>query len=100
MDTYAQWMESYWLKSAKEKRQTTDRMKAGCLCPACISYTRRADNIHECLYCITGKSQLCIFDEKGCACENCPVRSEIGLQFCRYCLSGNEAAQRHDQEAA
>jgi hypothetical protein len=50
------------------------------------------------LYCIAGKSMLCISEDAGCTCRKCPVTQELGLRYHDFCLKGAEAAQRYEHE--
>ncbi|MDD1696156.1 MAG: DUF2769 domain-containing protein, partial [Methanoregula sp.] len=53
---------------------------------------------NELLFCINGKSMLCISEDKGCTCRNCAVTGELGLRYHDFCLKGGEAAQRYEHE--
>lgn len=98
MDAFEQWINMSWEKNAKERRQVTLEKRQSCLCPACPSYNRCAREQNEMLYCITGKSMLCISRDAGCTCRNCPVTRELGLMYQNFCMSGGEAAQRYEHE--
>lgn len=99
MDAFEQWINRSWEKTAKERRQITREKRDMCICPACPSYTSRARETNELLYCIAGKSLLCISEDKGCTCRGCPVTRELGLVYHDFCLKGGEAAQRHNAES-
>jgi hypothetical protein len=98
MDAFEQWLNMSWEKNAKERKQITNQKRAVCICPACPSYNRCAQENHELLYCIAGKSMLCISEDAGCTCRKCPVTEELGLIYHDFCLKGAEAAQRYEQE--
>jgi hypothetical protein len=99
MDIFEQWLNNSWEKSAKDRKNLMNEKRSACFCPACPSYNRCAREHHELLYCITGKSMLCISEDSGCTCRNCPVMTELGLIHHDFCLKGGEAAQRYEQEA-
>ena len=46
------------------------------------------------LFCVTGKSQNCTFDKKGCVCPVCPVKAALGLTRSYYCIRGTEQEQK------
>jgi hypothetical protein len=98
MDAFEQWLNMSWEKNAKEHKQLTHEKRAVCTCPACPSYNRCARENHELLYCIAGKSMLCILEDKGCTCRKCPVTEELGLTYHDFCLKSGEAAQRYEHE--
>ncbi|MDD1692039.1 MAG: DUF2769 domain-containing protein [Methanoregula sp.] len=98
MDVFEQWLNMSWEKNAKERKQITNEKRAVCICPACLSYNRCAQENHELLYCIAGKSMLCISEDAGCTCRKCPVTLELGLTYHDFCLKGAEAAQRYEHE--
>ncbi len=43
-----------------------------------------------------GKSFMCITNEKGCICPDCPVTKEYGLKNTFFCMKGAEKAQRYE----
>jgi hypothetical protein len=91
-------MDRFWQKNAKERKEMSQEKRAACTCPLCPSYNRCARDNHELIYCIAGKSQLCITDGQGCTCINCPVTRQMGLKHDCFCIKGGEAAQRYAQE--
>jgi Protein of unknown function (DUF2769). len=79
--------------SDEENRINADN-RAKCICRPCPTYNEcmRADD--ERLFCVTGKSQACTFDKKGCLCPSCPVRSLLNLTKAYYCVRGSEQEQK------
>jgi hypothetical protein len=67
-----------------------------CTCPSCPTYNKCAKNAKELLFCVTGKSFMCISDDKGCICPTCPVTEVIGLKQTSFCIKGSEKAQRYE----
>jgi len=98
MDLFEQWLNLSWEKSAKDRKNLMNEKRSVCRCPACHSYNRCAREHHELLYCITGKSMLCISEDAGCTCGDCPVMTDLGLRHQYFCMKGGEAAQRYEQE--
>jgi len=98
MDIFEQWLNESWERSAKEHKYLVNEKRLVCCCPACPSYNRCAREQNELLYCITGKSMLCISEDSGCTCRNCPVMTGLGLRYQSFCLNGGEAAQRYENE--
>jgi Protein of unknown function (DUF2769) len=98
MDIFEQWLNMSWEKSAKDRKNLMDEKRSACRCQACPSYNRCALEHHELLYCITGKSMLCISEDSGCTCRNCSVMTELGLMYHDFCMKGGEAAQRYEHE--
>ena len=39
---------------------------------------------------------MCISDDKGCICPDCPVGKSVGLKYQKFCLKGSEMAQRYE----
>jgi hypothetical protein len=98
MDVFEQWLNLSWEKNAKERKLLTNEKRAACTCMDCPSYNLRARENNELLYCITGKSMLCISEDRGCTCRNCPVTTDLGLRYHDFCINGGEAAQRYEHE--
>jgi hypothetical protein len=98
MDAFEQWMNMTWEKTAKERKEITHKKRESCICPACPTYNRCAREQNELLYCITGKSKLCISEDNWCTCRNCSVTGELGLKYHDFCLKGWEAAQCYENE--
>jgi hypothetical protein len=98
MDTFEQWLNMSWEVSARERKYLMNEKRSACSCPSCHSYNRCAREHNELLYCITGKSMLCISEDVGCVCRNCPVMRDLGLMHQYFCMRGGEAAQRYEGE--
>ena len=98
MDAFEQWLDTMWQVPARERREYMAVKRAACTCPKCPSYNRCAEGSKELVYCITGKSPLCISESRGCTCRNCAVPSGLGLKYHDFCTMGNEAAQRYENE--
>jgi hypothetical protein len=98
MDAFEQWLNMSWERNAKERKQITHEKRQSCICPACSSYNRCAREHNELLYCIAGKSMLCISGNVECTCRTCPVTRELGLTYQNFCINGGEAAQRYEHE--
>ena len=98
MDAFEQWLDLLWQKNLKERKRFSDEKRAACACPSCHTYNRCAHDISELLYCISGKSMLCISEYHGCTCKNCPVMREMELKYHDFCMNGGEAAQRYEHE--
>jgi hypothetical protein len=82
--------------SPAEVAEADKKFGALCLCPRCPTYNRCAKDAWELLFCLTGKSFLCITDGKGCICPTCPVTAEFGFIHMLFCTRGNEKAQRYE----
>jgi hypothetical protein len=98
MDAFEQWMNMSWEKSPKERKDLTHEKREACICPSCPSYNNCATHHNESLYCIAGKSMLCISEDKGCTCRQCTITDELGLKYHDFCMKGGEAAQRYEHE--
>ena len=98
MDAFEQWLTTFWESSVKQRSELTNKKQSVCVCSSCSSYTRCAGEIHESVYCITGKSHLCITEYGGCTCNRCPIVAELGLKYSGFCRDGAEAAQRYAHE--
>lgn len=96
MDTFEKTMESISKKSKKEQADLIADFKSKCPCPGCPTYNNCASKAGEKLFCVTGKSFMCISDDKGCTCPQCPIGKEVGLKHQKFCLKGSEMAQRYE----
>ena len=93
MDKFEQMMQAVKGISPAEMAKGAEKYKAVCTCP---TYNTCAKNAKELLFCATGKSFMCISEEKGCICPNCPVTPEWGLNHKFFCTRGAEKAQRFE----
>ena len=98
MDAFGRWLDNSWQKNAKDRKAILAIKRNTCTCPKCPSYNRCADESRELVYCITGKSPICISEDRGCICSNCFVSPELGLKYHDFCFRGSEAAQRYEHE--
>ena len=95
MDTFEQMVRD-WTKMTPEEQKMGMKMTQGkCLCPSCPTYTPCAGKGSELVFCATGRSFICITDDRGCKCPDCPVTPEYGMKNQKYCLRGSEPAQRY-----
>lgn len=98
MDIFEQWMNSWIEKNIHERKLWAQENLTLCSCTTCPSYNRCAHDRHESLYCITGKSMLCITEDLGCICKTCRLVPELGLKYHDFCMKGGESAQRYEHE--
>jgi len=96
MDKYEEILNAMKKMSPAEMATAVEKYRGMCTCPSCPSYNRCAKNAKEMLFCATGKSFMCISDEKGCICPTCPVTPEFGLKNKFFCTRGAEKAQRYE----
>jgi len=96
VDTFETALQEMKSMAPEEQRAAVEEKKAACTCPGCPSYTTCAKNGSELLFCATGKSFMCIPDEKGCICPTCPVAKDLGLKYSSFCTRGAEKAQRYE----
>lgn len=97
MDKFEQTMKDLAGMSKEDQGKTIEKLKGMCICPGCPTYTKCAKNNSEILFCATGKSFMCIDQEKGCSCPACPVAKDLGLKYKSFCTRGAEKAQRFEQ---
>ena len=96
MDTFEKTMESIAKKTPQEQADLIADFKAKCPCGGCPTYTVCASKAKEKLFCVVGKSFMCISDDKGCICPTCPIGRDVGLKYQKFCLKGSEMAQRYE----
>lgn len=96
MDKFEQTMDGIRKKTPKEQADTVADLKSKCPCPTCPTYNTCASKAGEKLFCVLGKSFMCISEDKGCACPQCPIGKEVGLKYQKFCLRGSEMAQRYE----
>lgn len=96
MDTFEETILSMFGMSPAEKAEAAVKFSALCICPSCPTYNLCAKKAQELLFCLKGKSFLCISDEKGCTCPACPVTTEFGYRHRFFCTKGSETAQRYE----
>jgi hypothetical protein len=96
MDTFETLMKQMKTMSPAEQATWMDDTKKRCICPNCPTHTTCAKNNKELLFCMNGKSFMCISAEKGCLCPTCPVHADTGMKHKSYCTRGAEKAQRYE----
>lgn len=96
MNTFEEKVRAMKGMTPEEVQAALERLKSMCACPSCPSYNRCAKNGEERLFCSTGRSFMCISDEKSCICPTCPVGKELGLKYTFFCTRGAEKAQRYE----
>lgn len=47
-----------------------------------------------CFFFAPGKSIMCFIEERGCNCPTCPITTEYGMKYQKFCLRGSEMTQR------
>lgn len=97
MDKFEETILSMTGMSEDERAEAGRKFAAMCTCPDCPTYNRCAKKANELLFCATGKSFMCISEEKECICPDCPVTPEFGLKHTFYCTKGSEKAQRYER---
>ncbi|MBM4240309.1 MAG: DUF2769 domain-containing protein [Euryarchaeota archaeon] len=80
----------------EEKKEKIEELEGDCVCPICPSYNQCAKDSDEKLFCIIGKSEPCITNERGCMCPTCPLAAKfgIGVKYNFYCTRGSEIEHR------
>ncbi|HUU74762.1 MAG TPA: DUF2769 domain-containing protein [Methanoregulaceae archaeon] len=96
MSKFEENMQAMAKMSKEEQEKKIEMLKGMCQCPTCPSYNTCAKNSKEILFCSTGKSFMCISEEKGCVCPTCPVAPQIGLKYTFFCTRGAEKSQRYE----
>lgn len=96
MDVFEETMQSLSAKSPADKAAAIADLHGKCPCPGCPTYNRCASEANEKLFCINGRSFMCISDPKGCICPTCPLGQSIGLKNNTFCIGGSEMAQRYE----
>ena len=96
MDKFEQMMKDAKGTSPAELKMDMENYRSTCKCPQCPTYTTCAKNAQELLFCLYGKSFMCISEQKTCNCPTCPVPPELGLKSNSFCMKGAEKAQRYE----
>lgn len=96
MDKFEEAMKAMANMSPAERAEGIKKFTAMCTCPSCPTYTKCAKKAQELLFCATGKSFMCISEEKECICPTCPVTPAFGLKKTFFCTRGAEKAQRYE----
>jgi len=96
MDKFEQMMQDIRKISPKDMAMAEEKFKGMCKCPSCPTHNKCAKNAKELIFCIKGKSFMCISEDKGCICPSCPVTTECGYKNKFFCIKGAEKAQRYE----
>ncbi|ACL18010.1 DUF2769 domain-containing protein [Methanosphaerula palustris] len=96
MDVFEETIQSLSGKSSVDKAAAIAEMHEKCPCPGCPTYNRCASEAKEKLFCINGRSFMCISDQKTCACPTCGLGQSVGLKNTSFCTRGSEMGQRYE----
>jgi hypothetical protein len=96
MDKFEQMMKETKGRSQTELNRDMEGYKKVCRCPTCPTYNNCAKNAKELLFCLHGKSFMCISEQKACICPTCPLTADFGLKNTSFCMKGAEKAQRYE----
>lgn len=94
MDEFEQAMQQMAQMTDDDKMSMVESKRKLCICDDCPSYNYCARENNELLYCILGKSPVCITEENGCICPSCPLTEQMGLKDDFFCTRGAEKEQR------
>ncbi len=95
MDAYDRKLPEFSDGSGRDRARVITPLKTLCNCPQCPTHTECAKKAMETLFCVTGRSFICMSEDRGCLCPVCPVASQLGLTRDFFCLRGSEAEQRY-----
>lgn len=95
MDAFETFTKKFKDLPLEEQEKIIEDQKASCICPTCPSYNKCAIVEREKLFCMIGKSFMCISYQEGCKCKECPIHAEYGLENKYYCIHGDEKGQRY-----
>ena len=96
MDKFEKMMKDVRGASQAQLNKDMEKYKPMCNCPICPTHTTCAKNAHELLFCLVGKSFMCISEQKTCICPTCPLTAEFGLKHSSFCTKEAEKAQRYE----
>jgi hypothetical protein len=96
MDKFEQMMQDVRKMSPKDMVMAEEKYEGMCICPTCPTHNKCAKMAKELIFCIKGKSFMCISEDKGCICPGCPVTAEFGYKNKYFCMKGAEKAQRYE----
>jgi len=96
MDKFEEALDNINSMSSDDKNKAIQNYKDSCICQTCASYTKCSADANEKLFCVTGKSENCITELKGCECPACPLARSLDVGILRnaYCMNGSEMEQR------
>jgi hypothetical protein len=69
----------------KERIKATNENRCCASAPHAQHITTGAKHNMEALYCLEGKSVVCITKQSGCICPACPVTDKLGLEKDYFC---------------
>jgi hypothetical protein len=95
METYNNFEKELKKLPIEEREKLIEEKKAKCICPTCPSYNKCAIVEREKLFCMIGRSFLCISFEEGCKCDECPIKKEYKLKYNYFCTRSDEKGQRY-----
>jgi hypothetical protein len=96
MDTFEKMMMDVKGTSSAQLSRDMEKYRSQCICGKCPTYTTCARNAKEMVFCLVGKSFMCISEQKTCICPTCPLTPECGLKHTSFCMKGAEKAQRYE----
>jgi hypothetical protein len=96
MDKFEEMMKGVKGMSEKDMMMAEKKYEGMCNCPTCPTHNKCAKNAQEMIFCIKGKSFMCISEAKGCICPTCPVTAEFGYKNKFFCMKGAEKGQRYE----
>jgi len=96
MDKFEQMMKDVKGTSHGQLDQDMEKYKGMCICPKCPTHTTCAKDAKERVFCLVGKSFMCISEQKACICPTCPLTPELGLKnrietLCSFHERANES---------
>ena len=96
MDKFEQMMKVEKGRAQLDLNRDMEAYKNVCMCPKCPTHNDCAKNAKELLFCLQGKSFMCISEQKVCLCPTCPLTADFGLKNSSFCMKGAEKAQRYE----
>ena len=96
MDKFEQMMKDVKGTSPAQLKKDMEKYTAICNCIMCPTHTTCAKNAKELVFCLVGKSFMCISEQKTCICPTCALTRECGLKHTSFCMTGAEKAQRYE----
>lgn len=99
MDKFTTMVKEMKSLPLEEQEKLIEEKKQSCICPSCPSYNKCAIVEREKLFCMIGRSFMCISYEEGCNCPTCPIAKDLGLEYKYYCTRGDEKGQRYENVA-
>ena len=81
MDKFEQMMKDVKGMSPKEMAGAEEKYEGTCNCPSCPTHNKCAKNAKELLFCITGKSFICISENKAVSARIARMRPNSDLRI-------------------